>query len=128
MTDSDCIDLPTIEQAQEFLRLVNVGRAAVGLDPIDTLDFDGAEPGHTVNCLSARNLFAPVAGEHAMFSVGMTAVRGVPSEVVDALGMEEAWPGAEHFDIPDAILAVTDPFDEETPGLRERLVEAGVVA
>jgi hypothetical protein len=48
--------LPTVEQAREFLRLVNVGRVAGGLEPLELLDFDGAEPEAPCGCLSATNL------------------------------------------------------------------------
>ena len=124
--------LPSIEQAQEFLRLVNVGRQAMDLEPLEYLDFDGAKPGAPMRCLSATNLFAS-----AGYMVGAEAVRGavgydqtVRVEVPRAIGCKKYQSADENpmWNLPAGIRVVTDPFDEEEPGLRERLVEAGVVA
>lgn len=117
-------DLPTVEECREFLRLVNVGRVASGRNALEVLNFDDASPESPIYCLSATNLF--VVNGHGR--VGGVAANTTP-EVVEALGMKrstrETEPG---FFIPAEILKVTDPFDARTPGLRERLVEAGVVA
>lgn len=131
------MELPTIKEAQEFLRLVNVGRVAGEMEPLDYLDFDGAEPGDTHGCLSHVNLFGPAG--FVVYSNFVKANMGVADErVVKALNMG---PGRK---IPAGIKAVTDPFDsclrddhdeddvrfneDALAALRERLVEAGVVA
>jgi hypothetical protein len=120
--------LPTVEEAREFLRLVNVGREAAGLTPLERLDFDGATPDEPCNCLSARNLFCAMDPKAWVFSRGWDGSGFVVSarmpKMASAIGAERLTIG---WSIPDAILRVTDPFDARIPGLRERLEEAGVV-
>lgn len=117
-------DLPTVEECREFLRLVNVGREACGLDALEVLDFDDATPSKPTNCLSARNLFVVPHGNRG-FHVFDRFVR-TRREIVEALSMPRA--GNGQHELPAAIYKVTDPFDAKTPCLRERMVEAGVVA
>lgn len=118
-------DLPTVEEAREFLRVINAGRVAIGAEPLAKLDFDGAEPNEGHACLSATNLFSLI-GEHA----GSQTVENLPPQLAQAIGAERyagATAGDSEFVIPDEIRVVTDPFDMKVEGLRERLVEAGVV-
>ncbi len=120
------MNLPTIEECQAFLAKINEGRALIDLEPLEYLDFDGAEPGNPFCCLSATNLFAH-AGFKVMHDCAME--RG---EADDRLR------GILHNgeDLPQEIIAVTDPFDacaddfwgENLTALRARMVEAGVVA
>lgn len=122
--------LPTVEEAREFLRLVNKGRTAIGLEPLAKLDYDRAQPGVSTNCLSARNLFAP-AGILVFHDVVDLPER--ENERTRAVSLLGAIGSALLLDtdgatIPDAIRRVTDPFDDRAPGLRDRLVAAGVVA
>lgn len=125
-------DLPTIEQCREFLRTINRGRVAIGLDPLVVLDFDGAVPDSDRNCLSARNLFA-LSPKHDTWVMPVYVKRPDPRLlcVLD-----------DGSDLPESITAVTRHFDacagEFGPGvrtdaqalaaLRSRMVEAGVVA
>ncbi len=119
------IPLPTIKQAREARRLINRGRKAMGLPALRYLDFDNAESGSPYNCLSARNVFAEAGYEvrptfvRPLSLMHRTSKQARPS-VLSAMGMPEG-------NISDAILAVTEAFDAEVEGLRERLVEAGVV-
>lgn len=123
--------LPTVEEAREFLRLVNVGREAAGLAPLERLDFDGATPGEPCNCLSARNLFCaadPMASVNDVsFSADSPRTALALTAVARAIGASHAEKRRSSWLIPDAILRVTIPFDAQAPGLRERLEEAGVV-
>lgn len=127
------IDLPTIEQCQTFLATINRGRVAIGLEPLDVLDFDGAVPDSTFNCLSARNLFA--------LSPDYPDTIVKPSYVHDAdPRLSVVLDGGEG--LPESITAVTAPFDACSDGfgpgvrpneadlaaLRARMVETGVVA
>jgi len=123
--------LPTPDEAKEFLRLINVGREAIGLDKLEKLDFDACEPDDPENCLSAHHLFA-----HAGFSVGSVDLYLYLSRdpekaeaVADALSLVpfDNESGEHYYYIPAAIRRVTDPFDSRHPGLRDRLEEAGVV-
>lgn len=110
--------LPSIEQCREFLATINRGRVAIGLDPLEVLDFDGAVCDHPQNCLSARNLFC--VGRKAFVSTGVVENADPRLCVVLDGGRQ----------IPESILAVTRPFDSGVaiPALRARMVEAGVVA
>jgi hypothetical protein len=128
--------MPTIEECKEFKRLVDVGRAAAGLEPIEFLAFNAAIPCSNTNCLSATNLFSP-----ARMSVGSLTVRAVKKELeafrtppfvsssqqalVDAIGATDKRTGEWY--LPEAIRRVTDPFDSMLDDLRERLIEAEVV-
>ncbi len=113
--------LPTIEQAREAHRLINLGREAIGMPTLRYLDFDGAEPMNCFNCLSARNLFREAGYAVASRRLLCHSIQHAPRpEALITMGMTDER-------IPDAIFAVTDAFDEQVPGLRERLVEAGVV-
>ncbi len=119
------IPLPTIKQAREARRLINRGRKAMGLPALRYLDFDNAQPGNAYNCLSARNVFVEAGYEVMPTFVRTCTFRpAMParSSVLSAMGMP-----VPEGDIPDAIIAVTKAFDAEVEGLRERLVEAGVV-
>lgn len=119
-------NLPTIEQVQEFLALINKGRAAMDAKPLEFLDFDKADPDDINNCLSARNLL-----HEAGFTVGTSTITAEAVNanlaVPAAIGAAKASWTRHQYVLPAAILAVTDPFDDESSGLRERLVEAGVV-
>lgn len=119
--------IPTIEQCKQFKRLVDKGRAATGQEPIEFLEFDKCKPDCSDNCLSANNLF-----HDAGYSVGNTEFSsGNTNEGHDELPKALEAEGGLYFCdyiIPEAIKVVTDPFDKNEPGLRERLVEAGVVA
>lgn len=124
-------DLPSVEEAREFLEVINRGREAAGLEPLKYLEFDEARPGLGNSCLSATNLFLHVEdyGNMSGGPVGTTYVV-TSDEVAQAIGATDRYGEFEipEFEIPEAILKVTDPFDNEAKGLRERLVEAGVVA
>lgn len=121
------MDLPSVEECRTFLDTINRGREAIGLDALTKLDFDDAKPSEGTNCLSARNLFA-----HADLDVGFTAlwprdaISPTHEGLARAIGVE-----VNHADdcipIPDTIKVVTDSFDFCDEGLRERLVDAGVV-
>jgi hypothetical protein len=127
--------LPTVEQAREFLRLVNVGRVAGGLEPLELLDFDGAEPEAPCGCLSATNLVCALddfASVGTIYFLGLrdSGRREAFAAAMGAMGanVEMTSESSDYWVIPAGILAVTDPFDARVDGLRERLVEAGVVA
>src|SRR4051794_21436125 len=91
------IDLPTVEECRAFLDAINAERATGGMEPLQTLDFDGAEPGKPRNCLSARNCYWPLGYEvgtkTACSRKGSYQQRPVPAE----------------------ILRVTDVFDAAAP-------------
>lgn len=129
---TDYAPLPTIAEAQAAHSLINQGRTAIGLDPVEFLEYDAATPYYGANCLSARNVFTA-----AGFHVGTEDVYPRPNtqhkkqELIDA-GLIDG----EHT-IAAAIRKLTDPFDNianaedseaASAALRERLVEAGVVA
>lgn len=124
--------LPTVAQAQEALALINTGREAIGLDPVARFDFDGSTPGSTSNCLSARHLF-DLAGITVTGVALQPGARHDPAQtqaLFNAIGARTSvYIGAvgRATRIPMAIRVLTDPFDDEVDGLRERLVEAGVV-
>jgi hypothetical protein len=132
------VSLPTVEQAQEFLALVNKGRTAAGLEPLEKLDFDGAEPMIPTGCLSALNLFRPI-GVQGVWKRDLSVearnayraegpLKAIGCELSPGHSLPATGFGAvSYWSIPDAILAVTNPFDSEEPGLRERLEDAGVV-
>jgi hypothetical protein len=133
-------ELPTIEECQAFHAKINEGRALIGEEPLDTLEFDEALPGDSSGCLSAMNLF-----QDAGYLVRASAA--VPwSEpnwaVLDILG---GW-STRHkgYLLPQEIKTLTDRFDalaevhepdegtsaydDARAALRARLVEAGAVA
>jgi hypothetical protein len=117
--------LPTIEECQEFHRLINAGRVAAGLEPLDKLEFDACVPCSSTECLSATNLFTPVEIRVDVDYLCVTGDGGdTQRAVLAAVGCTTV---SDYPTIPDAILAVTDPFDRKVPGLRQRLEEAGVV-
>jgi hypothetical protein len=118
------MNLPTHKQCQDFLASINTNRKKVGFEPLDYINFDDAEPGSSISCLSAINLYYP-----AGYTVGASTI----GPNVDAI------PGLR-TNIPQAIKRVTDYFDrigiygggchnyhELLAKLRERMVEAGVV-
>lgn len=124
-------DLPSIEQCQTFLATINRGRVAIGLEPLDVLDFDGAVPDSVSNCLSARNLFT-LSEDYESSVMPLYVDNPDPRLCVVLDGGDE---------IPESIKAVTAPFDacsdgygsddfdrEALAALRSRMVEAGVVA
>lgn len=117
------MDLPTIEEAQAFLAVVNRGRVAFGLEPVKYLEFDTAKPMHPLRCLSATNLFVPVGCTYVA-EVGAEVPPALRERLASVLGTRVIPCGIE---IPSVIRNVTDPFDSQVAGLRERLVEAGVV-
>ncbi len=127
--------LPSVEECQEFLRVINRGREAVGLARIDVLHFDECEPTNPRNCLSAAHLFKP-AGYTTFVSVIRPELTA-DGELVTALNLPAATekhdPSVSGFAIPHEIKVVTDVFDagEDDENLlarlRDRMVEAGVV-
>ena len=127
--------LPSVKQCQEFLRIINRGRKAVGLERIDVLHFDECEPASPFNCLSAAHLFEP-AGFRT--SERVVSPRGDANRVlVTALDMPATTDSSVDpagFAIPREIKVVTDVFDaadddnDLLAALRDRMVEAGVVA
>lgn len=132
--------LPTIEQAQAALALMNKGREAIGMQPVEYLDFDAAVPNTSGYCLSAKTVFGP-AGFSVLTDTVIASRPQVQYGIVEAMGLTQP-PDAEdderEYRIPETILAVTDPFDRLScrdgddyqsarSALRERLVEAGVV-
>jgi hypothetical protein len=124
-------ELPTIEECQAFLKTVNVVLAAFGLPALDKLDFDNAEPMEPTNCLSARNLIKPISPEGKAGSTEFEVSPEIGKQLAEGIGtwiVDDSNDDYHLVDIPDAILRVTDPFDQKIPGLRERLVEAGIVA
>lgn len=118
--------LPTIEQCHEFMAAINAGRQAFGLEPIDKLDFDACEPLNGRRCVSAHHLINLVTDEGSTgFSTFNMDDEDQARTLANALGTE-----TDYFDevlIPRSIKHVTDPFDYREYGLRERLVEAGLV-
>jgi hypothetical protein len=125
MSIATSIALPTVEQCRTFLDLVNRGREACGLEPLEKLDFDDATPGDVNNCLSARNLFKPAKARY----VGTSTVDldSPFNPLIGALSLAPMTASQIVYRIPAEILAVTDAFDNVVMGLRKRLVEAGVV-
>lgn len=125
--------LPSIEQCREFLATINRGRVAIGIDPLDVLDFDGAVPDSTFNCLSARNLFA-LSPDYPDTIVKSSYVHDTDPRLCVVLDGGEG--------LPESVTAVTAPFDacsdgfgpgvrtnkEDLAALRRVMVEAGVVA
>lgn len=126
--------LPSVEQAREALALINVGRKAIGLSPVAKFDLDDPTltPNQGDSCLSAKHLFAYLdlyVGPNYLEAYGdRTSFTERQHELFEAIGAKiaEAGDGGLTATIPDAIRAVTDPFDREVKGLRERLREAGV--
>jgi len=134
--DTDDLEIPTIEQAQEFKRIIDTGRAAAGLPPLEFLEYDKAISNSATACLSATNLFNEIgcdvgsvtvdfnrAGQsYSKREAALKAIGSAPITKMDGSPREDRW------EIPKAILIVTNPFDANLGGLRTRLVEAGVVA
>jgi homogentisate 1,2-dioxygenase len=126
-------DLPTIEQCQAFLATINRGRVAIGLDPLDVLDFHGAVPDSNCNCLSARNLFT-LSADYPDATVMPVHVNDADPRLCVVLDYCAG--------LPESITAVTAEFDACADGfgpgvrtdkdrlraLRTRMVAAGVVA
>ena len=147
--------LPSIEECRAFHAKINEGRVLIGLEPLDALEFDTAEPGDDQRCLSATNLFA-----EAGYLVGAKYVYPLRDEEDDEAGdpkhavegiLVEGRPQPDYGEshggqIPPEIKTVTDCFDrlvvltyeagaiydesyqDARAALRARLVEAGVVA
>jgi hypothetical protein len=96
----------------------------------NSLDFDNADGGSTSNCLSARNLIIPISEEGLVdswsFDLGDVDVES-KRLLAEAIGTPYE-DDDDYIDIPDSIRQVTELFDWEVEGLRERMVEAGVVA
>lgn len=120
--------LPSVEECRTFLDTINRGRAVVSLPELAKLEFDACEPSDGENCLSAHHLFA-----HAGLNVGHhhawpndDVISEEHEDLAHAIGaaINE---GQQTLTIPRAIKAVTDPFDSCHEGLRERMIEAGVV-
>lgn len=120
------MSLPSVEECRTFLDTINRGREAIDLPVLTKLDFDNAEPSNGGNCLSARNLFAHaglcVGWEHAWSEDDVVLPAHVA--IAQALGTKVRDAAVP---LPYALKAVTDPFDRDEAGLRERMVEAGVV-
>lgn len=112
-TEGSQESLPTLEECRAFLDAINAERATGGLEPLQVLDFDRADPDSLSNCLSARNCYMPLGYE------------------VDTQMVYEPHTGTDQHPIPAEILRVTDVFDaadsDRLSALRARLVEAGVV-
>jgi hypothetical protein len=119
-------DLPTIEQCQAFRDKINEGRALIDLAPLEYIDFDGANPGATHNCLSARNLYSLAGFEVGTQTLCCPDPDRKPDKRVTKLN-------SSPYLIPEEILTVTDYFDacwrgsDDLNKLRNRMVEAGVV-
>src|SRR4051812_40614512 len=115
------IDLPTVEECRALLDAINAERATGDLAPLETLDFDGAEPGRPHNCLSARNCYWPlgyyVGAETAFPQEGPYPRRVIPAEILRVTDV---------FDAAAAPYATDDDLTR-LAALRARLVEAGVV-
>lgn len=113
------IDLPSIEECRGFLEAINAERVTGGLEPLKTLDFDGAKPRSVSNCLSARNCYAPLG-----YVVGAGT----------AYDWRHGFTFGGDRSIPAAIMRVTDVFDAASDdptllmALRGRLVKAGCVS
>jgi hypothetical protein len=127
------VELPTIEQCQEFLHKINEGRALIDQPPLEFIDFDSACPGDPFNCLSARNLYF-LAG----YKVGGCSLdeRNTSFSKINQRVLELSYDSENSLSIPGEILAVTNYFDAcgefyddsvQLKILRERMVEAGVV-
>jgi hypothetical protein len=121
------IDLPTIEECQEFLKVINRGRVAIDLEPLEYLDFDNAEPSSSCRCLSATNLFY-----HAGYRVYSNSISPLSPNSDSRVCVV-----TDGYFLPEKILSVTDCFDdcadmfflkENLALLRHRMVAAGVVA
>ena len=132
---TDTTRLPTVQEANDFLRVVNDARAAFDMVPLKHVEFDLAEPGSPCGCLSYLALIEPIGGRVLSDSFRLESSN-------DARMMRAALNVAANKDlwsvtIPPEIRAVTDRFDrlaEEDAAqftsdqLRARLVEANVVA
>lgn len=130
----DMPELPTAEQCVTFHRVINEGRVAVGLEPLRYLEFDEAVLADPHCCLSATNLFAEAGYDVLAGSILARHTRA--RKEVMTIAPEEI--------LPVQILKVTDYFDsvadehsehltsfecsQRLTRLRERMVEAGVVA
>lgn len=107
-------NLPTVEEVRAFFAELNRERVRLGLDEIDTLDFDDAEPDSLYNCLSARNCYVVADTAAQVFA--------------ETVRIEK-----RTREIPEDILRVTDYFDycdcapDNLESLREVFVEAGIV-
>lgn len=118
-------DLPTVEECQTFLKVINEGRALIDLPPLDVLDFDGSWPESALNCLSARSLFLHAGYATRCDTIDPRSGYGQDRRVLAILDFSK---------IPAEILTVTDAFDavacdsDGAQTLRARMVEAGVVA
>jgi hypothetical protein len=120
--------LPTVEECREFLAAVNRGREALGLLALEHVDFDDAMPGDKAACLSARSVFRAAGCYVGSCEVTPMWRESAFEEALTAVGCvklkNEKY---ESWWIPRSVKVVTNPFDHQTPGLRERMVEAGVV-
>lgn len=125
-------DLPTVEECREFLAVINRGRAVLGAEPLEHLDFDASDPADGTNCLSAHHLFALIDAYVGSSTVRTNLDQALP--LAEALEAEvNEW---NELVIPHSIRVVTDPFDkieyndddDLRVALRDRLVEAGCVA
>jgi hypothetical protein len=148
--------VPTVEQVNEFIDVLNTGRKAAGLpvfvlfedfkgeDGTALFDFDDCAPGSPYECLSATNFAAPLG-----YTSGSSHFRILDKELavhasisaMEAISPDPSWLSESGFSVrvPDAILAVTDPFDNSSRGgwdedekslyrdIREAFVEAGWV-
>ena len=125
--------LPTIEEAREFLRVVNVARKHLGWAKLQHIDFDTAEPGRPCGCLSYHALIAPIDGK-VLSDCFWLSDSDDATRIATALGVELR-PGRHDVKIPMSIRNVTDRFDQlasdrcsfSAAELRQRLVDAGVV-
>lgn len=134
VTEED--NLPTVKECREFLAVINRGRVMIDLPELEFLEFDTAEPGSPDACLSAMNLFSHAYVRVMDYYVTADDVRA-DDRIRPLLASH-----ANGWGIPPVIQCVTDAFDscrtynwpeakmlpERLHALRERMVEAGVVA
>lgn len=118
------MELPTEQECRDFLACVNLGREAMGVHPLGTIDFDAATPNDGTSCLSANSVF-----HAAGYMVGSDALypnENANDEVPRAMGAEPSLNDNDWL-IPEEIVRVTAVFDagHDSEGLRARMVEAG---
>lgn len=128
-------ELPSVEQCQSFMAKLNEGRVALGLEPIEKLDYDACRPHDPHRCLSATHLFVRDTGSGYVAAFAAQASDSREAAALETAGFEPSpSEGTDWFDIPREITAVTSPFDsltwQENADMREpfkaRLVEAGI--